>query len=164
MRLVSRCDVGVDVYGLMQDRPLSLSHVLERGERMFGHKRVVSATANGEVDLRFAEVTARARRAAATLDLLEVPASARVGTFGWNSHRHLELYLGVPCSGRVLHTVNHRLYAEQIVFIVNDAADDVLFLDRSMLPIIWPLVDQFTTVRAVIVMDDGGQVEVPDDP
>jgi acyl-CoA synthetase (AMP-forming)/AMP-acid ligase II len=93
-----------------------------------------------------------------------VPAGARVGTFAWNSQRHLELYLGIPCSGRILHTINHRLYGEQITFIVNDAADDVLFVDRTMLPVVWPLVASFDPVRYVIVMDDGADVPLPDDP
>ncbi|SFQ68435.1 long-chain fatty acid--CoA ligase [Amycolatopsis rubida] len=149
--------------GLMQDRPLSLPHVFRRAERCFGHKTVVSGRVGGETTMTWAEVCARTRRLAAALDELGVPAEARVGTFAWNSHRHLELYLAVPCTGRVLHTINHRLFGEQITYVVNDAADDVLFVDRSILPAIWPLVDTFTTVRAVVVMDDGSDAEIPED-
>jgi fatty-acyl-CoA synthase len=149
--------------GLMQDRPLSLPHVFRRLERYFGHKTVVSGRVGGETTMSWAEVCARVRRLAAALDELGVPTDARVGTFAWNSHPHAELYLAVPCTGRVLHTVNHRLFGEQITYIVNDAADDVLFIDRSILPTIWPLVDTFTTVRAVVVMDDGSDAEIPDD-
>ncbi|HEU5157443.1 MAG TPA: long-chain fatty acid--CoA ligase [Streptosporangiaceae bacterium] len=150
--------------GLMQDRPLALPHVFGRVERYFGHKSVVSGRVGGEVSMTWGQVCERVRRLAAVLDELGVPAGARVGTFAWNSHRHAELYLAVPCSGRVLHTINHRLFGEQITYIVEDAADEVLFIDRSILPVIWPLVDGFTTVRAVVVMDDGGEVEIPDDP
>ncbi len=149
--------------GLMQDRPLSLPHVFRRVERLFGHKTVVSGRVGGETTTTWAQVCARARRLAAALDELGVPAGARVGTFAWNSHRHVELYLAVPCTGRVLHTINHRLFGEQITYIVNDAADDVLFVDRSILPAVWPLVGTFTTVRAVVVMDDGSDAEIPDD-
>ena len=149
--------------GLMQDRPLSLPHVFRRVERYFGHKTVVSGRLDGETTMTWADVCARVRRLAAALDELGVPAGARVGTFAWNSHRHAELYLAVPCTGRVLHTVNHRLFGEQITYIVNDAADDVLFVDRSILPTVWPLVETFTTVRAVVVMDDGSDAEIPDD-
>jgi fatty-acyl-CoA synthase len=149
--------------GLMQDRPLSLPHVFRRAERYFGHKTVVSGRVDGETTMTWADVCARVRRLAAALDELGVPADARVGTFAWNSHRHAELYLAVPCTGRVLHTINHRLFGEQITYIVQDAADDVLFIDRSILPTIWPLVDTFTTVRAVLVMDDGSDAEIPDD-
>ncbi|WP_229874386.1 long-chain fatty acid--CoA ligase [Amycolatopsis deserti] len=147
----------------MQDRPLSLPHVFRRVERQFGHKTVVSGRVGGETTMTWAQVCARVRRLAAALDELGVPAGARVGTFAWNSHRHVELYLAVPCTGRVLHTINHRLFGEQITYIVNDAADDVLFVDRSILPVIWPLAGTFTTVRAVVVMDDGSDAEIPDD-
>ena len=150
--------------GLMQDRPLSLPHVLRRVERQFGHKTVVSGHVGGETVRTWSEVCARARRLAAALDELGVPAGARVGTFAWNSRRHVELYLAVPCSGRVLHTVNHRLFGEQISYIVGDAADDVLFVDRSILPVVWPLVETFLTVQAVVVMDDGGDADIPADP
>ena len=104
------------------------------------------------------------RRLARALDALGVPPGACVATFAWNSQRHVELYLAIPCSGRVLHTVNHRLYEEQVTFIVNDAADDVVFVDRTILPVVWPLVETFETVRHVVVMDDGGEMAVPDDP
>jgi fatty-acyl-CoA synthase len=86
-----------------------------------------------------------------------------VGTFAWNSTRHLELYFAVPCTGRVLHTLNIRLFADQLTYIVNHAEDEALFVDRSLLPLVWPLVDGFDTVRHVVVMDDGTG-EVPDDP
>lgn len=147
----------------MQDRPLTVPTLLTRAERSFGHKHVVTG---GDVDTvaTWADVASRARRLTHVLDALGVPADACVGTFGWNSQRHVELYLAVPSAGRVLHTVNHRLHAEQITFIVNDAADDVLFVDRTILPVVWPLVAGFTTVRHVVVMDDGGDAVLPDDP
>jgi fatty-acyl-CoA synthase len=149
--------------GLMQDRPLTIPTLLARAETSFGHKRVITGGPE-ETVATWAEVAPRVRRLAHALDALGVPAGARVGTFAWNSQRHVELYLGVPSSGRVLHTVNHRLYGEQITFIVNDAADDVLFIDRSILPVVWPLVASFDTVRHVVVMDDGGDMPTPDDP
>jgi fatty-acyl-CoA synthase len=154
--------------GLMQDRPLDVSILLRRAERLFAHKRVITATATGETTASWGDVVVRARRLAAVLDLLDVPRYARVGTFGWNSQRHLELYLAVPSSGRVLHTLNHRLFADDLAYIIDDAADDVLFVDRSLLPVVWPLLDPATgkaaTVRHVIVMDDGGAEQIPDDP
>ena len=149
--------------GLMQDRPLDVAALMRRVELLFGHKRVVTGTANGEVVASWATVVARARRLAAVLDALEVAPQARVGTFGWNTQRHVELYMAVPSSGRVLHTINHRLFADEITYIVNDAADEVLFVDRSLLPRVWPLVDRCPTVRSVVVMDDGGTEEVPRD-
>jgi fatty-acyl-CoA synthase len=150
--------------GLMQDRPLDVSLLMRRVEQLFGHKRIVTATANGEISATWRQVVGRARRLAGALDLLEVPRHARVGTFGWNSQRHVELYLGVPSSGRVLHTLNHRLFAAELAYMVGDAADDVLFVDRSLLPTVWPLMDRAPAVRHVVVMDDNGTEALPDDP
>ncbi|MFE3105245.1 long-chain fatty acid--CoA ligase [Nocardia tengchongensis] len=151
--------------GMMQDRQLVLPYLLDRMESRFSTKRVITSRGDGEVIANFADVAGRVRRLAAVLDDLNVPADARIGTFAWNSQRHLELYLAVPSSGRVLHTVNHRLFADQITYIVNNAEDDILFVDRSILPVVWPLMPTFTTVRHVIVMDDGDPHPVPvDDP
>src|SRR5581483_11001839 len=147
----------------MQDRPLNVASLMRRAGREFGHKTIVTATAAGEVTASWKQVVDRAARLTAVLDALRVPVGARVGTFAWNTQRHVELYLAVPCGGRVLHTLNHRLFAKEIVYIVNDAADDVLFVDRSLLPGVWPLVDKCPTVRWVVVMDDGGGEEIPED-
>jgi fatty-acyl-CoA synthase len=149
--------------GLMQDRPLTIPTLLSRVETNFGHKRIVTGGTT-ETVATWREVAPRVRRLVRVLESLHVPAGACVGTFAWNSQRHVELYLGIPTSGRILHTVNHRLYREQITFIVNDAADDVLFVDRTILPVIWPLVASFDSVRHVVVMDDGGDMPLPDDP
>ncbi|BCJ50204.1 long-chain-fatty-acid--CoA ligase [Actinoplanes sp. NBRC 14428] len=150
--------------GMMQERSLDVAMLMRRAEGVFGHKRIVTATAAGEVVATWGEVVARARRLAGVLDLLGVPPEARVGTFGWNSQRHLELYLAVPGSGRILHTLNHRLFAAELTYIIGDAGDDVLFVDRSLLPTVWPLMAELSTVRHVVVMDDGGGEPVPDDP
>jgi fatty-acyl-CoA synthase len=150
--------------GLMQDRPLSLTHVFHRAEQYFGHKSIVTATADGETRTTIAEWAERVRRLATVLDTLEVSADGRVGTFCWNTGHHLELYLAAPCTGRVLHTLNIRLFPEQLVYIANHAEDEVVFVDRSLLPLFWPLVDELTTVRHVIVIDDGADAEVPSDP
>jgi fatty-acyl-CoA synthase len=147
----------------MQDRPLTIPTLLTRAERSFGHKRVITGGAEDTI-ATWSEVAPRVRRLAHALDALDVPEGARVGTFAWNSQRHVELYLAIPSSGRVLHTLNHRLYGEQLTFIVNDAADDVLFVDRTILPVVWPLAATFGTVRHVVVMDDGGDMPLPDDP
>lgn len=152
------------MHGLMQERSLALPLVFRRVERYFGHKRVVSGHAAGETVVAWSEVCERTRRLAAVLDRLEVPHQARVGTFGWNSQRHVELYLAVPCSGRILHTINHRLFGEQIGYIVEDAADDVIFIDRSLLAVVWPVVSASAGMRYAVVMDDGADVPLPDDP
>ncbi|GAA4606402.1 fatty-acyl-CoA synthase [Actinoplanes octamycinicus] len=150
--------------GLMQDRPLTLPHLFHRAEQLFGHKRLVTAEVGRERDTTIAEWAGRVRRLATMLDTLGVSAGGRVGTFCWNTDRHLELYLAAPCTGRVLHTLNIRLFAEQLVYIVNHAEDEVVFVDRSLLPVFRPLMDQLATVRAIVVIDDGAACEIPDDP
>ena len=75
------------------------------------------------------------------LDDLGISADGRVGTFAWNTARHLELYFAAPCSGRVLHTLNIRLFPEQLIYIANHAEDEVIFVDRSLLKLLWPLID-----------------------
>ena len=148
--------------GLMQDRPLALTHVFHRAEQLFGHKSIVTATATGETTTTVADWAVRVRRLAAALDTLDVPADGRVATFCWNTARHLELYLAAPCTGRVLHTLNIRLFPEQLVYVANHAEDDVVFVDRSLLPLFWPLREKMTTVRHVVVIDDGADHPLPD--
>ncbi len=150
--------------GLMQDYPLTLPPVLDRVERLYPDKTIVTATATGRERTTYGEWAERTRRVGGMLDALGVPADGRVGTFAWNTARHLELYWATPCSGRILHTLNIRLFAEQLTYIVNHAEDDVIFVDRSLLGALWPLVDTFPTVRQVVVMDDGAPTEIPDDP
>ncbi len=96
--------------------------------------------------------------------MLGLAHDARVGTFAWNTARHLELYYAAPCSGRVLHTLNIRLFPEQVTYAVNHAQDEVIFVDRSLLPIFWPLVETFESVQHLVVMDDGADCPIPDDP
>ena len=89
------------------------------------------------------------------LDDLGISADGRVATFAWNTARHLELYFAAPCTGRVLHTLNIRLFPEQLTYIANHAEDEVIFVDRSLTGLLWPLLKTFDTVRHVVVMDDG---------
>jgi fatty-acyl-CoA synthase len=146
----------------MQDRPLVLPHVLHRAEQLFGHKTLVTATVGGETTTTVADLALRVRRLATALDALDVAADARVATFCWNTARHLELYLAVPCTGRVLHTLNIRLFPDQLTYVANHAEDDVVFVDRSLLPVFGPLRERMSTVRHVVVIDDGAQHPLPD--
>ncbi|MFP5020721.1 long-chain fatty acid--CoA ligase [Pseudonocardia phyllosphaerae] len=151
--------------GLMQDRPLTLPNVFHRAEQLFGQKEIHTATPAGTVETTtVADWAARTRRLATVLDTLGLSADARVGTFCWNTARHLELYLAVPCTGRVLHTLNLRLFPDQLVYVANHAEDEVVFVDRSLLGLFWPNVDRLETVRTVVVIDDGAPVDIPDDP
>jgi fatty-acyl-CoA synthase len=148
--------------GLMQHGPLVLTHFFDRAEQLFRDKGIVTATGTGRQWTSYGDWADRTRRLATVLDRLGVSADGRVATFAWNTARHLELYFAAPCSGRVLHTLNIRLFPEQLTYIVNHAEDEVIFVDRSVLFLLAPLLPTFETVRHVVVMDDG-LGELPDD-
>src|ERR1700691_925532 len=116
--------------GLMQDDfPLNLHHVRRRMRDCHPSAEVVTLTPAGTVRASFAEISERVDRLARALGRLGIEPGDRVGTFAWNNQRHFELYMAVPCVGAVLHTLNVRLYAEQLLYSVNHAADRVIFLD-----------------------------------
>jgi fatty-acyl-CoA synthase len=146
----------------MQDTPLVMPHFFHRAERLFPKKEIVTATGAGIERTTYGAWAERSRRLGGVLDDLGVAQSGRVGTFGWNTARHLELWYSVPCANRVLHTLNIRLFADQLTYIVNHAEDEVIFVDKSLAGLLFPLLKTFETVRHVIVMDDG-KGEVPDD-
>jgi fatty-acyl-CoA synthase len=141
--------------GLMMDYPLTLTHFLERAKALFARKEIVTRSAAGLERYTYADLHARACRLANVLRQLGVGDGDRVGTFAWNTHRHLELYLAVPCSGAVLHTLNIRLFPEQVAFIVQHAEDAVIFVDDSLLAVLEPLAPELHGVRAYVVMGDG---------
>ena len=150
--------------GQMQNRPLALPHLFHRAEELFGHKPLVGVGPGGAVTRTdYAEWARGVRRTAAALDALGVAADARVGTFCWNTPTHLGLYFAVPCTGRILHTLNIRLFPDQLVYVVNHADDEVVFVDRSLFGLFWPHVDAMPHVRRVIVIDDGADTVIPDD-
>ena len=108
--------------GLMQhDHPLTLQHVLERMRGMNGDAEVVTLTDDGTTRASYAEVGERVDRLCRGLRELGVGEGDRVATFAWNTQRHLEAYLAAPCMGAVLHTLNIRLFPEQLVYVVNHA-------------------------------------------
>ncbi|WP_369132225.1 long-chain fatty acid--CoA ligase [Modestobacter sp. I12A-02662] len=150
--------------GLMQDVPLTIDTIFRHAEHHHGDVPIVTNSPRGKTRSTYAEWADRTRRLGGVLDALGISADGRVGTFGWNSQRHLELYFAAPCTGRVLHTLNVRLFPEQLTYIADHAEDEVVFVDRTVLPLLWPLVDTMKTVQHVVVMDDGGDAEVPDDP
>ena len=149
--------------GLMQDIPLTVDSILRRGERYYPDQTVVTRRADGIERTTFADVVRRVRQLASALDGLGLSADARVGSFGWNTARHLELYFAVPATGRILHTINLRYPPDQLVYTVNHAENEAVFVDRSLIGLLGRSLDQLSTVRHVIVMDDGADTELPDD-
>jgi fatty-acyl-CoA synthase len=143
------------MHGLIMDYPLTLTHFFERTRRLFPTKPVATRVP-GQPLFRYtyADFADRVCRLAGVLPDLGVGPGDRVGTFAWNSHRHLELYWAAPLSGAVLHTVNIRLSPRDIAYIVNHAGDRVLFVDASLWPVIEPLRPELRTVQRYVVLPD----------
>src|ERR671910_187147 len=149
--------------GLMQDYPLTVDSMFRHVEQHHGDGTIVTNNPGGVTRTTYAEWAQRTRKLGGVLDSLGISADGRVGTFAWNSARHLELYFAAPCTGRVLHTLNIRLFPEQLRFVADHAQDELIFADRSLLKLLWPLIDELPSVRYVVVMDDGVDDEIPDD-
>src|SRR5688572_27682002 len=124
--------------GLMQDHPLTIQHILGRMRTVYGDSEVVTLkSAEGEkARATYAEVGARIDRLCNALESLGIKPGDRVATFAWNTQEHLELYMGVPCIGAVLHTLNIRLFPEQLTYIANHAEDKVVFASDSLVPLL----------------------------
>jgi fatty-acyl-CoA synthase len=139
----------------MQDTPLALLPLLRHGRTVHATKKVITFTGDGYTEASFAEVSDRADQLAAALARLGIVAGDRVGTFMWNNQSHLEAYLAVPCMGAVLHTLNIRLFSEQLAFVINDGADRIIIVDASIAPLLAKVRDQLTTVEHIIVKGAG---------
>ncbi|MGA7538637.1 MAG: long-chain fatty acid--CoA ligase [Steroidobacteraceae bacterium] len=143
------------VLGLMQNHPLLISSLIEHAAVTHPHAEIVSRTPEGELRRHsYAEIARRASQVAGVLTALGVSEGTRVGTLAWNTHRHLELLYGVSGIGAVLHTVNPRLYPEQIEYIIGHAGDRHLLFDLSFLPLIERLAPRLESVRSFIVLTD----------
>lgn len=138
----------------MQHTPLTTILLFERAEKYHRNKTIATASAHGVGRINYAEWAHRTRRLAGALGGLGLSDDARVATFAWNTQRHLELYFAAPNTGRVLHTLNVRLFPDQLTYIVNHAEDEVIFVDRSLLGVLLPLLPTFSTVKHLVVIDD----------
>jgi fatty-acyl-CoA synthase len=139
----------------MQDRPLTVATILRHGAAVFSDSSVVTVGDNGSRRASFGDVAERSHRLANALTALGVKGDARVGTFMWNNQEHLEAYLAVPSMGAVLHTLNIRLFPEQVSYIANHAEDEVVIADSSLIPLLARVLPEMKTVRAVLVTGDG---------
>jgi len=141
----------------MQDGPLLVSGILRHGQQVYGTSRVVTIVGpDGEsVESTFADVARRAEQLAKALGRLGIGDSDRVGTFMWNNQTHLEAYLAVPAMGSVLHTLNIRLFAEQLAFVINHAEDQVVICNASIAGLLARVRHQIPTVRHIITVGEG---------
>ncbi|WP_295523915.1 3-(methylthio)propionyl-CoA ligase [uncultured Pseudacidovorax sp.] len=145
--------------GLMQDRPLLISNLLEFAERHHGDGQIVSRRVEGDIHrYTWADCARRARQVANAVEAEGLLFSDRVATLAWNGYRHLELYYGVSGSGRVLHTINPRLHPDQIAWIANHAEDQILCFDLSFLPLVQAVHARCPTVKKWVAMCDADRL------
>ena len=147
--------------GLMQDAPLNLPSLIRHAERLHPRKTVATKTADGIKTATYAGVIERSRRLAGALRGLGVKDHERVATLCWNHQEHLEAYIAVPCMGAILHTLNLRLFPDDIAYIVDHAEDRVVILDKSLWPLWEKVAAKVTCVRDVIVVDDVAGPRIP---
>lgn len=143
------------MHALMMQQPLLIASLLRHAERHHGTQEVVSRRVEGDIHrYTYAELAARSRRLAQALAALGVGHGQRVGTIAWNGYRHLELYYAVSCSGAVLHTLNPRLHADQLVWIADHAEDRVLCFDHTFLPLVESVAHRLSSVQHFVLMSD----------
>lgn len=141
--------------GLMQQQPLMISSIIEFAERWHPTVEIVSRTVEGPIHrYTYKDMGARSRRVADSLKRLGVGPGDRVGTLAWNGYRHQELYFGVSGSGAVLHTVNPRLFKEQLAYVINHAGDKVIFTDLTFVPLLEGISDQLGNIEHFVILTD----------
>src|SRR5438105_10940839 len=139
----------------MQDYDLTLQHVLWRIEKLFRRKEVVTKREQGVHRISYGDLVPRINQLAGALKRLGVKPGDRVATLAWNNWRHLELYYAIPCMGAVLHTLNLRLFPKDLEFVIKDADDTILFVDRTLVPILNQLAGKLPSVKQIVLMTDG---------
>ena len=132
---LARCDGGA-VDSTMQDFPLTITAILRHGTGWHADRKVITATADGYREASYETIGERVAQLAHGLTSLGITGDERVATFMWNNQEHLEAYLAIPCMGAVLHTLNIRLPAEQLVYIAEQADDRVVLVDLSLAPLL----------------------------
>ena len=141
--------------GLMQDRPLLISSLIDHANAMHPRAAIVSRTVEGPVHrCTYGDIHRRSKQVANALQALGVRPGDRVATLAWNGYRHMELYFGVSGMGAVLHTIDPRLFPEQIAYIANHAEDLYLFFDLTFAPLIEKLGPRMASVKGFVAMTD----------
>ena len=139
--------------GLMMDMPLLISGLIDYAATYHGDAEIVAREIEGDIHrYTYAEAHPRIKKMALALQRLGIKPGDRVGTLAWNTHRHWEMFYAAPGVGIVLHTINPRLFPDQLVYIINHAEDRLLFVDRITLPIVEAILPKLTSVEGVVVM------------
>lgn len=151
--------------GLMMQMPLTITSIMRHAEQVFGDREIVSMMSDGNVHrYTYADSFTRVRQLANVFRDLGIEQGDCIGTLAWNDYRHFEIYYATACSGAICHTINPRLFPEQIEYIINHAEDSWLFIDLNFIPLVEQLLPKLTSVKGVVLMCDEqqlAQVSVP---
>src|ERR1700744_5335863 len=149
------------MHSTMHSFPLTITAILRHATNVHGARKVITATGDGYRKHTYAEIGHHSAQLANALRRIGVTGDQRVGTFMWNNSEHLAAYLAVPSMGAVLHTLNIRLFPEQIVYVANEAEDRVVVVDLSLAKLLTPVLPSLETVHTVILVGDGdtGQLQ-----
>ncbi len=141
--------------GLMMDTELTITSIARFGERFFPDTEIVSVTADNPLHrYSYRDCFRRARALASVLTASGLKPGDRVATLAWNDYRHMECYYGISCAGYVCHTINPRLFPEQLIYIINHSDDQLLFVDPMFVPLIEKVIGEIACVRQFVVMTD----------
>ena len=139
--------------GLMSDRPLLISSLIDHAARYHGDTEIVSSDAEEKITRsNYKEVNTRSKKIAQALTKLGIKPGDTIATMAWSNVRHYELYFGISGIGSICHTINPRLFPEQLVFIMNDAKDKFIFIDLDFISLMEKLFDKLKTIQKVIVL------------
>src|ERR1700756_32061 len=144
--------MGVAVDSTMQDFPLTVTGMLRHGTGCHADRKVITATGDGYREASYGAIGERVAQLAHGLRSLGITGDERVATLMWNKQEHLEAYLAIPSMGAVLHTLNIRLPAEQLVFIAEQAEDRVILVDLSLAPLFAAVLPQMPSVHTVVAV------------
>jgi fatty-acyl-CoA synthase len=145
--------------GLMQDWPMLLHRVIDHAAKFHGERKVITRSIEGPIhETNYREVRARALKVAQRLDKEGIKLGDRVATLAWNTWRHLETWYGILGIGAIYHTVNPRLFPDQIIWIVNHAEDRMMFVDLTFVPLLEKIADKLPTIERYVILSDGAHM------
>ncbi|MEO0913843.1 MAG: AMP-binding protein, partial [Pseudomonadota bacterium] len=153
------------MHNLMQNWPLRVSRIIDHAARYHPNRRITTRTVEGPIThSNYEEIRNRALRVAQGLAAMGIGRGDVVGVMAWNTARHMEIWYGAPGAGAALHTLNPRLFAEQLTYVINHAEDKILFVDHDLIPLIERVWSTLTTVKSIIVMTDAEHMPETDLP
>lgn len=140
------------MHGLMMDYPLTIDRILEHANRIYSDRKIHTKLSNGSTHTyTYADLYRRSKRLASALSKRGIQTGDRLGTFGWNNYQHMELYYAIPGCGAVCHTLNIRLFADQVAYIIEHAEDRIVFVDASLLKLFEPIAAQVSCVEHYVL-------------